>query len=315
MPGQREMNKLSRKLDKVVHRDEMESHLDSAFDVTKAKRYVALRDEQQRSEKKAWEAIKGNGTRIMCTWGEFVILQEELNDAEKMRNVAQLIVDREATVEDEHPHITAKDGYDHYYKITCGQHELWMGRSSLMGDMRGGVLDKNGETNSQFPIHRIVCQRHMCQLCPKEKILKDEEDKTKTATTKKNKKKKNSKKNKSNGMLASFMAPKDMDQIRKKEIQQEGEILTMEDVEKGMLLTRIHDKWDIQPNAMVVSSNGSKKKGSKKKKKMSHNEYIESTKMNKNQNKKKVRGGGKYFKRRSEHREYITVVIVIVILY
>ena len=53
VPGQREMNKLSRKLDKVVHRDEMESHLDSAFDVTKAKRYVALRDEQQRSEKKS----------------------------------------------------------------------------------------------------------------------------------------------------------------------------------------------------------------------------------------------------------------------
>ena len=245
VPGQREMHKLSRKLDKVVRRDEMESHLDSAFDVTKAKRYVALRDAQQRQEKQAWQAIKGNGTRVMCTWGEFVILQEELNDQEKMRNVAQLIVNCDK-LEDEDPGITSNDGYDHYYKITSGQHELWMGRSSLMGNICGGVLDINGETNSALPFHRIVCQRHMCSLYPyatsdtKNKNRKNTNGKKKIA----DKRGDGGSSSSSGGMLASFVDDSVLDQLRKKDVKLDGDIFTMEDVHKGILLTPLRDKWD-----------------------------------------------------------------------
>lgn len=252
-PGEREMRKLSKKLDKFVHRDEMESHLDSAFDVTKARRYVALRDQQQRDERKAWEEIKGNGTRVMCTWGEFVILQEELNDQEKMRNVAQLIVDCDK-LEDEDPFITNLDGYDHYFRVTSGQHELWLGRASLMGTEGGIPVDRNGDTCSRLPFHRWLCSRHMASVYPlteKERIARGGyelcDDHVKFVF--------NSKKNKkADGVLSSFVGD-DIDLIRKKSDdneEEEGDVYNRYEIVKGMLLTPLADKYDVQDTSSAI---------------------------------------------------------------
>jgi len=247
VPGHKDAHKLTKKLDKFIHEEEMESHLDSAFNVTKAKRYVALRDAQQREEREAWHTTKASiqKTRAMCTWGEFIIFQEELNDREKMRNVAQMIVNCD-TLENEDSIITAKDGYDHYFLVKSGNYDLWLGRSSLMGAMTGGVLDKNGDTMSKYPVHRICCQRHPCSLYPRDesdklKLLEDQKLKSEQMKSKK-------------PLLASFVDESSLDQIRKptssstalgglvdgQDQGSDGDTFTYEnDVTTGVLLTPV----------------------------------------------------------------------------